>query len=57
MSEKQPTKVDDVEALLAQTQCQQCDYKGCRPYAEAMVSGRASILIVVCQVGRLFMRR
>ena len=43
MSEKQPTKVDDVEALLAQTQCQQCDYKGCRPYAEAMVSGQADI--------------
>lgn len=31
--------VDQVDALLPQTQCGQCGYPGCRPYAEAVVSG------------------
>ena len=35
--------VDTVNALLPQTQCAQCGYPGCRPYAEAIVSGRADI--------------
>ncbi|MDH3990129.1 MAG: electron transport complex subunit RsxB [Gammaproteobacteria bacterium] len=35
--------VDQVDALLPQTQCAQCGYPGCRPYAEAIVSGEASI--------------
>jgi electron transport complex protein RnfB len=30
-----------LDALLPQTQCRQCGYRGCRPYAEAMASGRA----------------
>ena len=28
--------VDKIDALLPQTQCGQCTYPGCRPYAEAM---------------------
>lgn len=30
---------DQVEALLPQTQCGQCGYPGCRPYAEAIAGG------------------
>jgi len=33
------TVVDRVEALLPQTQCTQCGYPGCRPYAQALVGG------------------
>ena len=32
-----------VDALLPQTQCAQCGYPGCRPYAEAVVDGEAGI--------------
>jgi electron transport complex protein RnfB len=32
---------DQVEALLPQTQCGQCSYPGCRPYAEAIANGEA----------------
>jgi electron transport complex protein RnfB len=35
--------VEDVNSLLPQTQCAQCGYAGCRPYAEAIVSGEAAI--------------
>ncbi len=35
--------VEEVNALLPQTQCAQCGYAGCRPYAEAIVAGEASI--------------
>jgi len=35
------TVVEEVNHLLPQTQCAQCGYPGCRPYAEAMVSGEA----------------
>ncbi len=35
--------VDQIEALLPQTQCGQCDYPGCRPYAEAIAAGEADI--------------
>jgi len=34
---------DAIDALLPQTQCRQCGYGGCRPYAEAVASGRAPI--------------
>lgn len=34
---------DQVEALLPQTQCGQCGYPGCRPYAEAIAAGTADI--------------
>lgn len=29
--------VDQIDALLPQTQCNLCDYAGCRPYAEAIL--------------------
>lgn len=35
--------VDAVHALLPQTQCAQCGFPGCRPYAEAVVRGEAGI--------------
>ncbi|MDX1480152.1 MAG: electron transport complex subunit RsxB [Woeseiaceae bacterium] len=35
--------VDRVDALLPQTQCAQCGYPGCRPYARAIVAGEADI--------------
>lgn len=31
--------VDKVDAILPQTQCGQCGYPGCHPYAEAVVGG------------------
>jgi electron transport complex protein RnfB len=34
---------DQVDAVLPQTQCGQCGYPGCRPYAEAVASGEAEI--------------
>ena len=35
--------VDQIDALLPQTQCGQCGYPGCRPYAEAIAAGQADI--------------
>ncbi len=35
--------VDRIDALLPQTQCGQCGYPGCRPYAEAIANGEADI--------------
>ncbi|CAA9892075.1 Ion-translocating oxidoreductase complex subunit B [Candidatus Methylobacter favarea] len=35
--------IDQINALLPQTQCGQCGFKGCRPYAEAMAAGAADI--------------
>ncbi len=34
---------DRIDALLPQTQCRQCQYAGCRPYAEAIAAGEADI--------------
>ena len=34
---------DQIDALLPQTQCGQCTYAGCRPYAEAIAAGEADI--------------
>lgn len=40
-------KTDDlarrIDALLPQTQCTQCGYQGCRPYARAIAAGEADI--------------
>ena len=33
--------VERLDRLLPQTQCGQCGYAGCRPYAEAMAAGEA----------------
>ncbi|MDN3517775.1 electron transport complex subunit RsxB [Aquisalimonas lutea] len=35
--------VERIDALLPQTQCAQCGYPGCRPYAEAIARGEADI--------------
>lgn len=35
--------VERVNELLPQTQCAQCGYPGCRPYAAAVVEGNAAI--------------
>ncbi len=35
--------IDDIDALLPQTQCTRCGHPGCRPYAEAIVRGEADI--------------
>ena len=32
-----------LDRLLPQTQCGQCGYAGCRPYAEAMARGEAGV--------------
>ena len=37
------TLADRIDALLPQTQCEQCGYHGCRPYAEAIARGEAKI--------------
>lgn len=34
---------DKIDKLLPQTQCAQCTYPGCRPYAEAIANGEADI--------------
>jgi len=34
---------DQIDNLLPQTQCGQCSYAGCRPYAEAIAKGEAPI--------------
>ena len=35
--------VEQVDQLLPQTQCGQCGFPGCRPYADAIVAGEADI--------------
>src|SRR5258708_6149559 len=41
------SKTDDparaIDALLPQTQCTQCGYAACRPYAHAVAAGEADI--------------
>ncbi len=38
-----PTLADGIDAVLPQTQCRQCGFDGCRPYADAIAGGRADI--------------
>lgn len=35
--------VEKIDAILPQTQCGQCTYPGCKPYAEAIAKGEAEI--------------
>ena len=35
--------VEKIEAILPQTQCGQCGFPGCKPYAEAIAEGEAEI--------------
>ena len=37
--DSEATVVDAIDALLPQSQCAQCGYPGCRPYAEAVAAG------------------
>ena len=41
MSMSRPDLVERLDRLLPQTQCGQCGYDGCRPYAQAMADGQA----------------
>ena len=42
-SEDEEGLVAAIDALLPQTQCAQCGYPGCRPYARASVTGDAPL--------------
>jgi electron transport complex protein RnfB len=35
--------VEDIDALLPQTQCRMCGFDGCKPYADAVAAGRSGI--------------
>lgn len=35
--------VEQIDAILPQTQCGQCSYPGCKPYATAIAAGQADI--------------
>jgi electron transport complex protein RnfB len=35
--------IDEIDALLPQTQCGRCTFSGCRPYAAALANGAAGI--------------
>jgi H+/Na+-translocating ferredoxin:NAD+ oxidoreductase subunit B len=37
------TLIDQIDAILPQTQCGKCSYKGCLPYAQAIAAGDADI--------------
>ncbi len=43
MPTNEETLVLEIEALLPQTQCAQCGFPGCRPYAEAIAHHAAEI--------------
>lgn len=43
MEQNPDSPVDRINDLLPQTQCAQCGYPGCRPYAEAIAAGDAGI--------------
>ena len=43
MSDRITVLADRIDAVLPQTQCEQCGYRGCRPYAEAIARGEAEI--------------
>lgn len=40
---KEDPLVEKIDAILPQTQCAQCGFPGCRPYAQAIAEGRADI--------------
>lgn len=35
--------VERIESVLPQTQCRECGYEGCKPYAQALAQGKAEI--------------
>ncbi|WON75209.1 electron transport complex subunit RsxB [Nitrosospira sp. Is2] len=40
---KQNALIEEIDAILPQTQCRRCGFSGCLPYAEAIAEGRADI--------------
>ena len=48
--------VDRIDALLPQTQCGQCSFPGCRPYAEAISNEEADITSAHPVVKQAFVR-
>ncbi|MCX7105576.1 MAG: electron transport complex subunit RsxB [Methylococcales bacterium] len=42
-SVRSPMVIDQINAILPQTQCRQCGFQGCLPYAEAIALGSADI--------------
>ena len=40
---KEVSLAEEIDAILPQTQCRQCGFSGCRPYAEAIAEGRTQI--------------
>jgi electron transport complex protein RnfB len=43
MDSSAATRVEDIDALLPQTQCRRCGYAGCEPYARAVARGEGAI--------------
>lgn len=43
LPQDQNAVVQKIDALLPQTQCAQCGFPGCRPYAKAIADGEAQI--------------
>lgn len=43
MPRPHPGRAAEIDSLLPQTQCGQCGYAGCMPYAEAIAAGHAQI--------------
>ena len=41
--QSETTLTESIDQLLPQTQCGECNYSGCQPYAEAISSGQAEI--------------
>jgi H+/Na+-translocating ferredoxin:NAD+ oxidoreductase subunit B len=39
----QEAAIDQIERILPQTQCAQCGFPGCRPYAAALLAGTAEL--------------
>ena len=38
-----PKELEKIDSILPQTQCGQCGYPGCKPYATAIANGEADI--------------
>ncbi|TVQ46744.1 MAG: electron transport complex subunit RsxB [Gammaproteobacteria bacterium] len=43
LTDREGAAVERLNAALPQTQCAQCGYPGCRPYAAALLAGEADI--------------
>lgn len=42
-NQSEAARIAQIDALLPQTQCRQCGYAGCKPYATAIARGEAEI--------------